>query len=110
MRVLPGSGRFDGWFWLHDLFLLLIVIAIIVGVYVLVRGFTLRGPRPWSSPGLGPRWHDPRGPRSPAVDELDLRYARGELDRKEYLQRRADLLGGPLPPPDSSPPGPSPKT
>lgn len=26
-----------------------------------------------------------------AREELDLRYARGQLDRDEYLQRRADL-------------------
>lgn len=28
---------------------------------------------------------------STAAGELDLRYARGELDRDDYLQRRADL-------------------
>ena len=26
-----------------------------------------------------------------ALDLLDTRYARGEIDREEYLQRRADL-------------------
>ena len=31
--------------------------------------------------------------RSPR-DELDARYARGELEREDYLQRRADLLEG----------------
>lgn len=31
---------------------------------------------------------------STATGELDLRYARGELDRDEYLQRRADLADG----------------
>lgn len=30
---------------------------------------------------------------STATEELDLRYARGELERDEYLQRRADLTG-----------------
>lgn len=28
-----------------------------------------------------------------ALRELDLRYARGEIDRDDYLQRRADLEG-----------------
>lgn len=111
MRFAGFPGHFGGSFWLHDLFLLLIVIAVIVGVYVLVRGFTLRSSRPWDRPGPRPYddWH--RGPRSPAVDELDLRYARGEVDREEYLRRRADLLGGP-PPPSGGPsaPGPAPKT
>jgi putative membrane protein len=37
------------------------------------------------------------GARSGALAELDLRYARGEIGRDEYLQRRADL-GGPAAP------------
>jgi putative membrane protein len=28
-----------------------------------------------------------------AVEALDLRYARGEVERDEYLRRKADLLG-----------------
>ena len=40
---------------------------------------------------------------SPAITELELRYARGEVTREEYLTRRADLLGGYLPP-GASPP------
>ena len=27
-------------------------------------------------------------------EELDARYARGELEREDYLQRRADLVEG----------------
>jgi putative membrane protein len=34
-----------------------------------------------------------RGSRRQAREELDLRYARGELSRDEYQQRRADLSG-----------------
>ncbi len=30
-------------------------------------------------------------PRPSAKEELDLRYARGELDREKYLQLRDDL-------------------
>jgi uncharacterized membrane protein len=36
-------------------------------------------------------------PPSPAVAELEMRYARGEINRADYLGRRADL-GGPQPP------------
>ena len=28
-----------------------------------------------------------------AIDPLDERYAKGEIDREEYLQRRRDILG-----------------
>lgn len=92
----------SGPFWVHDLFWLLIVIAVVAGAIIIVR-FVLDRPRPggrWLGPGAGP------GPfMSPALHELDLRYARGDIDRTEYLQRRADLLG--QAPPPSQPPGPA---
>jgi len=50
------------------------------------------------------------GRRMPAVpdgalEELRLRYARGDLDRDGYVQRLHDLGGeGPEPPPPSPPP------
>ena len=38
------------------------------------------------------RWADPGGrARRRTADLLDERYARGEVDRDEYLERRADL-------------------
>jgi len=75
----------DGLGWLHGLFSLLIVLAIIAGAVYLVRLFLSRPT---------PRWGTPK--RNAAVDELDLRYARGEVDRTDYLQRRSDLLDGSL--------------
>jgi putative membrane protein len=38
-------------------------------------------------PGAAP------GPAGGAFEALDLRYARGEIERDEYLRRRADILG-----------------
>lgn len=40
-------------------------------------------------------------PPNPAVAELEMLYARGEVNRTEYLTRRADLTGVPhtAPPP-----------
>lgn len=55
----------------------LLVAVVIVGIVLLVRS------RGEASP-LG-------GGRS-AMDVLDERYARGEIDREEYLQRKDDLL------------------
>ena len=102
-RVAPGN---TGFFWVHDLFWLLIVIALIAGAWLVVRAFLHRPlpPRPpyMAGPGGPPYTPGPRGPAHTALAELDLRYARGEIDRDEYLQRRADLTGQ-VPPRPSSP-------
>ena len=70
---MMGGGAFM-WFW--ALFAVLVLALLVVGVVWLVR--TLAGP-------------GPGGSTSAARQELDLRYARGELTREEYQQRRADL-------------------
>jgi len=77
---MMGGGMMDGmtalvWLWVV---VPLTVLALVVAASVwLVR--TARGPVP---PGAAAARH-----------ELDLRYARGEVDRDEYLRRRADLEG-----------------
>jgi putative membrane protein len=35
----------------------------------------------------------PRAGRSRGLELLDERYARGEINRDEYLQKRGDILG-----------------
>lgn len=59
---------------LWAVFMLALIVLAVVGVVWLVRALGER------SPG-----------RSSALEELDVRYARGEIEREEYLQRRADL-------------------
>ncbi|HXA28355.1 MAG TPA: SHOCT domain-containing protein [Candidatus Angelobacter sp.] len=93
MRPGPfGDGYYGGGdAWQRWLFLLLIVIALVAGTVLLARMFLANPPR------LGRQAPPP--PHNPALTELDLRYARGEVSREEYLQRRADLLGHVGPPP-----------
>jgi putative membrane protein len=40
-----------------------------------------------------PRVPPPAARRSPGLDVLEERYARGEIGRDEYLQKKADLGG-----------------
>ena len=68
--------------------MLLVVAAVIVGVVSLAGG-SGHAAAPQAAP-----WLPPATPNR-ALEELDLRYARGEIDRDEYLQRRADLSDSP---------------
>ena len=59
----------------HGLFSLLFLILVAWAVVVLVRHLSV---------GKG-------GARSPGLDALDERYAKGEIQREEYLQKKRDL-------------------
>lgn len=74
-----------------------ILVVVAATIYIVLRILRHRASRRPAEPV-----------RSPGVDELDLRYARGEIDRTEYVTRRADLLGltyAPPPPGVAAPPG-----
>lgn len=74
-----GAGG-AGWFGM-GLGMLLFWGLVIVGLVVLVR---------WLS---GPRSGGDAAPRQDALDILAQRYARGEIERAEYEQKRRDLQG-----------------
>src|SRR4051794_19896600 len=74
-----GAGWPDGLSWVIFAVLLALLLLAIVSL------------------ALSAYWRTAAGPRGGALAELDLRYARGEVGRDEYLQRRADL-GGPAAP------------
>lgn len=70
-----GSGTqmlFGGGFWL------LLIVLVIAAVF-----WFSRSPR-----SAAEREHGASG-----LEILDARYARGELDRDEYLQKKRDMLG-----------------
>jgi uncharacterized membrane protein len=72
---------------------LLIVAAVIIGIVLLVRYLSRR-----------PLY---MGARGAALTELEMRYARGEINREDFLQRRADLLAPHPAPPTIAPPPPA---
>ncbi len=84
MRVISiladhvGWGHMSGWGWgmgLFGLFFMLLLVGVIVwAVWVAAR-------RPSQSDGV----------RRRALDLLDERYASGNIEREDYLQRKADL-------------------
>ncbi|GAB4255678.1 MAG: hypothetical protein Kow00129_16460 [Thermoleophilia bacterium] len=89
-----GTGV--GWFGFF--FMLLFWALIIVGVIFLIRALSSSQGRSQSGgePMRGPEGSPPAGtarPASRALELLEERYARGEIDREEFLQRKKDLLG-----------------
>jgi putative membrane protein len=69
-----GSGGFGMIIWV------IILIAIVAGVVWLVRGGAASGMQPPAR-------------RSAGLEVLEERYARGEINRDEYLQKKRDLGG-----------------
>ena len=78
-------GDWGGWGWFgpfHFIVPLLFWALIITAVVMLVRYAT----------GWG--GHSPRlDRRPPGLDVLEERYARGEINRDEYLQKKRDIIG-----------------
>lgn len=99
-----GPGGF-GVFPLVGGILGLVLFALMIGSAIwLIVSFSRPGR--WSRGFPGPGYAPPPY-RSPALEELDLAYARGQVTREEYFRRRADLTGWAPPggPPGFSAPG-----
>jgi len=80
----PHWGPMMGsWGPLGGILMFLVFVAVIAAAVLIVRFLWNIG----DGQGQGPAG---RG-RQEALEMLDKRYARGEIDREEYLQRKEDL-------------------
>lgn len=71
-----------GWFWpFHFIIPILFWVLVAALVVWLVRY------------ALGSRERPPESQRQPGLDVLENRYARGEINRDEYLQKKKDITG-----------------
>jgi putative membrane protein len=86
-RAGDAAGWPDGLSWVMFALLLLLFLIAVVSLALALYDRSHRTAAPSTSGALA---------------ELDLGYARGEVDRDEYLRRRADLGGQAAPAP--SPP------
>lgn len=80
----PNWGMMGGWGGygygpLHFVIWIVVLIAIVAFVVWLLRSFA------------GPGTHYAAQHRSPGLDVLEERYARGEINRDEYLQKKRDI-------------------
>lgn len=73
--MMNGYGM-GGWFGMGLWWILVVVLVVIVGMWAFKRA-----------------GDSPSAPRESARDILDKRYARGEIGRDEYEQKRRDLGG-----------------
>ena len=91
--MMNDSWGGGGYGWISFVLGLVFLTLIVVGSVFVVRAS--RGPR--ETPGIGypPRVEPPpeAQPKSPALAILEDRYARGEIDREEFLARKKDLTG-----------------
>jgi putative membrane protein len=82
------------WIWGLGILVWLAQVALFVGILVLVVMLLRRD-----------RHHRRFEARPPSLTILEERYARGEISREEFLERRSVLLGQAPPPGSSGPAG-----
>lgn len=93
----PGRGFVvhHGWwwgFWGHLIPFLFFVALIALVVWAVLRLSARTYVPAVAAAGVAPA---PAPRRDPALEEVRLRYARGEMSREEFVQRSQDLGGGP---------------
>jgi putative membrane protein len=75
-----GWGYGMGWFW--PIIMVAFWIAVIVAIVFLIR-WLIKTPR------TGEQW---ARPEDSALEILKRRYARGEIDKQEFEEKKKDLV------------------
>lgn len=83
----PGWGMMGNWGYgygygpIHMIIWVVIIVAVVAFCAWMMRSVCMPGMRRHGTP------------RSAGLDVLEQRYARGEINRDEYLQKKQDLVG-----------------
>jgi putative membrane protein len=89
-----GSGPIGAGGWIGTSFMVILWIAVVIGIVYLVRYLahpaSHRG-QEWPPYRQQPRPDETVKTGSDAMRTLEERYARGDINRDEFLKRRADL-------------------
>jgi len=83
--MMGGYGYGWGYGILHVAISVAVIVAVVFFVIWALRAITGTGHHhPMMTPPSGPR-------RSPGLDILEERYAKGEINRDEYLEKKKDM-------------------
>jgi putative membrane protein len=77
-----GPGMMGEWGWFGGILMVIFWIAVIIGIIFLIR---------WLVQSTSGGGHGARSEES-AMEILKKRYARGEIDKKEFEQKKKDLI------------------
>ena len=80
---MMGGWGGGGWFWPFHMIVPLVFFVLVIAAVVLL----VRYAADWSDHPARP------GRRPPGLDILEERYARGEINRDEYLEKKRDIIG-----------------
>ena len=91
--TLRNDGRLGrlGLVWPFHFIIPLLFLALIITVIVLAVRYAMG----WGGHPIGPGMMGPYGMerRPSGLDILEERYARGEINRDEYLEKKRDITG-----------------
>ncbi len=91
--MMNGFGG-GGYGWVGVVLTLVFLALIVVGIVLVARGRGGGGGDRVAGPPTGPEEYPPQASaRSTALAVLEERYARGEIDREEFMTRKTDLSG-----------------
>ncbi len=87
---MMGGWDGSGWLWPFHFIIPVLFLAIIVMVVVFLMRYGIGwGGHPMDSGMMGHGMER----RSPGLDALEERYARGEIKRDEFLEKKRDITG-----------------
>ena len=80
--MMPWDGGTPHWggHWFGGIVMMLFWVLVVAGIVALARGLYTRGSGPDSA-------------RESPLEILKRRYAKGEIDKAEFEEKRKDLLG-----------------